>query len=669
VYKRQQYNKLVNSGLDYSYDVVQSWHETHNKDSIVLGPARNKTKKWNFVLMQSLYRSYVPLDSLKYYQMRYIDTIKSAGATPVFYDDWYTNNPAITDTVVKVCQATGAYIAPVSSAYRWCQANFPTIHYQVDWVHAAEPLGVLAGYTCWSTLFGEPTFGFNKFYAGLSNDEAHLMQQVAWNFVTLSPYLELQPWAGKVVRLVQAMSFTKKVDTLEQYQSRQLLIVPTFNNDSTGAPCKWAIFTSLDPEIASVSFSGLVMGKNSGMARIVAMREWKYDTLQLYVSPTTLVLDSVRIAPHAVSGYLSNGFAFTATAYLRNQTTPMTIDITRDAQWISGDTTVFTAPCGVITRTSAKGGAQALMLQFGGQGDTVHFTMIPQLRYMSRVKFMNKDTVLNQNWLPDIGSNYSATRGCGFLETKETPSYVKATDWQAITYKDSNFLRSGFVRPRKKVVGIGLVDSWGTYKFNAPDGDYIIKAVIGHYNPTLALPCSLLFVNGTVSDTLATFVSKKTSKLMTIKDTVRVFGEDGLKLRVFGPIEYLVVCTSEGVDIDSVAFDSDAFIKGGALAKPDDSDTGSVVDSVPTLTANPNPFNPVTTLTFRNPSKTAVTLSLFDASGRKVRTLVSETLPSGLHRMNWDGTDALGRAVGSGLYFVRLNIGTQQLIRQILLAR
>jgi hypothetical protein len=50
-------------------------------------------------------------------------------------------------------------------------------------------------------------------------------------------------------------------------------------------------------------------------------------------------------------------------------------------------------------------------------------------------------------------------------------------------------------------------------------------------------------------------------------------------------------------------------------------------------------------------------LQVLDPAGRRVRVFVLGQLPAGGHRLAWDGTDDGGRAVRSGLYFVRLTAG------------
>jgi len=71
----------------------------------------------------------------------------------------------------------------------------------------------------------------------------------------------------------------------------------------------------------------------------------------------------------------------------------------------------------------------------------------------------------------------------------------------------------------------------------------------------------------------------------------------------------------------------------------------------------PNPFNPLTTIKYDLPEGGPVRLSVFDLSGRLVRTLVDESMPLGSHETEWDGRDASGREVSSGSYLARLEFG------------
>ena len=83
----------------------------------------------------------------------------------------------------------------------------------------------------------------------------------------------------------------------------------------------------------------------------------------------------------------------------------------------------------------------------------------------------------------------------------------------------------------------------------------------------------------------------------------------------------------------------------------------------------PNPFNPVTTISFTLPSAARVTLAVFDAEGRLVRSLVDDTLEGGIKQIEWDGRDDAGRPASSGVYFYRLEAGKQSLTRKMVLLK
>ncbi len=86
------------------------------------------------------------------------------------------------------------------------------------------------------------------------------------------------------------------------------------------------------------------------------------------------------------------------------------------------------------------------------------------------------------------------------------------------------------------------------------------------------------------------------------------------------------------------------------------------------LRAVPNPFNPMTTLHFDLPAAGPVSVVVYDAAGRRIRVLVEERLyEPGSHRLPWNGRGDDGRAVGSGVYYVRLDAAGQiQLSRTVL---
>ncbi len=83
----------------------------------------------------------------------------------------------------------------------------------------------------------------------------------------------------------------------------------------------------------------------------------------------------------------------------------------------------------------------------------------------------------------------------------------------------------------------------------------------------------------------------------------------------------------------------------------------------------PNPFNPATTVSFFLPSRAGVRLDVFDVSGKFVATLVDEVRGSGSSEVSWNGTNASGENVSSGIYFYRLTAGKETISRKMILLR
>jgi hypothetical protein len=86
----------------------------------------------------------------------------------------------------------------------------------------------------------------------------------------------------------------------------------------------------------------------------------------------------------------------------------------------------------------------------------------------------------------------------------------------------------------------------------------------------------------------------------------------------------------------------------------------------------PNPFADFTEIAYVVPGAGApapVRLAIYDAAGRRVRTLAAGTERPGPHRTVWDGCDAAGAPAGTGVYFCRITAGGETLSRRMVLIR
>jgi flagellar hook assembly protein FlgD len=69
---------------------------------------------------------------------------------------------------------------------------------------------------------------------------------------------------------------------------------------------------------------------------------------------------------------------------------------------------------------------------------------------------------------------------------------------------------------------------------------------------------------------------------------------------------------------------------------------------------SPNPFNPSARVWFDLQEASSVSLEIYDVSGRRVTTLHLGDFVAGRNNAVWDGRDARGAVVTSGVYFLRL---------------
>jgi hypothetical protein len=83
----------------------------------------------------------------------------------------------------------------------------------------------------------------------------------------------------------------------------------------------------------------------------------------------------------------------------------------------------------------------------------------------------------------------------------------------------------------------------------------------------------------------------------------------------------------------------------------------------------PNPFNPSTVIEFSIAEPSFVNLAIYDASGRIVRTLVSESKVADSYSLIWDGTNDSGVQVSAGMYLYKINAGSFTETKKMLLVK
>jgi len=85
--------------------------------------------------------------------------------------------------------------------------------------------------------------------------------------------------------------------------------------------------------------------------------------------------------------------------------------------------------------------------------------------------------------------------------------------------------------------------------------------------------------------------------------------------------------------------------------------------------AYPNPFNPVTTISYRLLKADHITIDIYDMIGNKVRTLVSQSQNAGTKSYQWDATNDLGYSVSAGMYIYTIQAGEFRQTKKMVLLK
>jgi len=167
-------------------------------------------------------------------------------------------------------------------------------------------------------------------------------------------------------------------------------------------------------------------------------------------------------------------------------------------------------------------------------------------------------------------------------------------------------------------------------RVNCPTSDddsYWVKVDDGTF-----LNCNGLKTNGWEWMNLNSYPLTKGSHTLTVG-----YREDGACLDKICITNYMLAPTGMGeADPTSVGVNSDGSIDGHVLGQN-----------------YPNPFNPATTISFRVPTQSFVSLKVFDTLGREVSTLLSEQLSAGTYTRQWDAA-----GLSTGVHFYRLQAGS-----------
>jgi hypothetical protein len=113
-----------------------------------------------------------------------------------------------------------------------------------------------------------------------------------------------------------------------------------------------------------------------------------------------------------------------------------------------------------------------------------------------------------------------------------------------------------------------------------------------------------------------------------------------------------------------------AMVTGFTNLTVDPTGVGEVSMAKTTLYQNhPNPFNPYTIVRYSLSERQRVSIRVYDAAGRLVRTLVDEERPAGVQQVYWHGVNDSGARVASGVYFITMRAKDFKEVRKAILLK
>ena len=95
----------------------------------------------------------------------------------------------------------------------------------------------------------------------------------------------------------------------------------------------------------------------------------------------------------------------------------------------------------------------------------------------------------------------------------------------------------------------------------------------------------------------------------------------------------------------------------------------SATDESINIIINPNPFNQSTNIHLNIPYRASVQWAVYNISGRLIYQFKNQIVPAGESIVRWNGTDNFGKEVADGIYFLRLRVNDEMIVRKLVLLK
>ncbi|MBL8028324.1 MAG: T9SS type A sorting domain-containing protein [Fibrobacteres bacterium] len=403
-------------------------------------------------------------------------------------------------------------------------------------------------------------------------------------------------------------------DSLEQFLSAPLTAIaehPGALFDTVTASCA---YRSLTPSIADVNGDGIMRSLSIGTAKIEIIKQNGRDTVSVRIVASTAVLDSIRILPKAKGILNGDTFHFHATGYFHKKSEKFSINIDSFANWSVSDPAIASADSGRVKGLSV-GGPVIVSATLQSIAGTCSLTVWPKPAIIKRINFQVTTTPYGYGWSIENGQSFSSAKGMGWSGSVTTRD----------DRNGSSFLLKSFV-----------LGTNATFRIDLPNGNYTLKAAMG--DNVYGVNSRNWMTLG--SDTVARKDSGEANGITISNFTVT---NGSAIFTVNGSLNYLVIISDEGIDINLVA--DDGLLPPGHVQMEIDE---AITAKNQKMVVFPNPFNSTSTLTFNGIPDIATVLSIYDIQGRLVKTLIERPLQKSHNSIKLSGKD-----FPAGIYMVR----------------
>jgi hypothetical protein len=351
-----------------------------------------------------------------------------------------------------------------------------------------------------------------------------------------------------------------------------------------------------------------------------------------------------------------------------------------------------------------------------------------RLFYNNRSDFLSADIIKVQADVPDI--NFVLKPIPPVAYGKINGAVVDSVSRGGVISHVMAFrMRDALIAPKAYITE---TDSLGAYSLaNLPPGDYIVLAIpLGHYAPSYYSlngttmnwqKATKVTVNGNTVAGITIYVlpmpvtargySFIRGSVTSSTSTSDAFGKGSAVVGIEGSLVYAIdnstgeiagygVSNTDGsytipemapgiytVAVDKVAYASPPTVTASptydAAGAPVPATASFNIDVVTDVTrppANvptsylleqnyPNPFNPSTQIRFGVPQSERVSLTIYNMLGQKLATLIDGLMAAGSHVVTWNGRDARGVQLPSGVYFYTLRTSSFLASKKMLLLK